>query len=95
MSCRVLGRRVEQMVLRELLDQGKRRGIRRLVGIYHPTERNQMVQDHYSKLGFSATGAHQDGTTIWELDVNSADVKRAAMSVRSIGFDQLTRAQNT
>ena len=53
MSCRVLGRRVEQMVLREILDHARPRGVERLIGRYRPTARNAMVQDHYAKLGFS------------------------------------------
>lgn len=93
MSCRVLGRRVEQMVLREILQHARRRGIRRLVGIYRPTDRNQLVEDHYSKLGFSAIGADKDGTVTWELDVKRAEIKDAAMTVRSIGFDQQSREQ--
>jgi FkbH-like protein len=86
MSCRVLGRRVEQMVLREILRHAKSRGIRRLVGIYRPTDRNHLVEDHYAKLGFSAISTDKDGTVTWELDVNRADIKVAAMTVRSTGF---------
>jgi len=53
MSCRVLGRRVENAILREILEEGSRRGIHRIIGTYRPTLRNKMVEDHYAKLGFS------------------------------------------
>jgi FkbH-like protein len=67
MSCRVLGRSVEQMVLRELILAARERGIERLVGRYIPSGRNAMVADHYATLGFSPDGDAPDGKT-WVLD---------------------------
>jgi predicted enzyme involved in methoxymalonyl-ACP biosynthesis len=90
MSCRVLGRRVEQMALREILEHARRRGIRKLIGAYRPTDRNKLVEDHYSKLGFTLVSADADGTTTWELDVDTAAVEAAPMVVRSNGFMQET-----
>jgi FkbH-like protein len=69
MSCRVLGRRVEQAVLQELLVHARSRGIGRLIGTYRPTERNRLVEDHYSKLGFTECERTADGATVWRLDV--------------------------
>src|SRR6185369_9482696 len=40
MSCRVLGRRVEEATLQEILLQARRAGIEALIGTYRPTERN-------------------------------------------------------
>ncbi len=87
MSCRVLGRRVEQMVLRHILEHAKRQGVRKLSGTYKPTDRNKLVEDHYSKLGFTQIQKSEDGTTLWELDVETADVQGAPMNVRAIGFE--------
>jgi FkbH-like protein len=67
MSCRVLGRKVEDMVLCEVLAHAARRGIERVIGRYVPTERNALVKDHYAKLGFTPIGEHDDGTTVWEM----------------------------
>ena len=80
MSCRVLGRRVEQMVLREILRNARARGIGRLVGVYRPTERNAMVRDHYAKLGFAALDEDRDGITRWTLGTD-AEVAAAPMDV--------------
>jgi FkbH-like protein len=91
MSCRVLGRRVEQTVLRQMLEHARRKGIRRLVGIYRPTDKNKLVEDHYSKLGFSEISRATDGTTVWERHADSANIKAAPMIVRSIGFAQKNR----
>lgn len=65
MSCRVLGRRVEDAVLNEMCRLARARGIRWLEGIYIPSDRNMMVRDHYARLGFEALGAQETGETRW------------------------------
>ena len=87
MSCRVLGRGVERMVLRELLDHARRDGVRTLIGTYRPTDRNKLVERHYERLGFDRTATQADGTTVWELAVSSASAEAAPMKVTSIGFE--------
>jgi FkbH-like protein len=69
MSCRVVGRLVEQAVLNRIVAEARARGIRRLIGIYRPTERNGMVKEHYAKLGFTRVDACAPGEERWELDV--------------------------
>jgi FkbH-like protein len=69
MSCRVLGRRVEQAVLQELVSHARKLGIARIVGTYRPTERNRLVEDHYAKLGFTECECPTEGSTLWSLDV--------------------------
>jgi predicted enzyme involved in methoxymalonyl-ACP biosynthesis len=85
MSCRVLGRGVERMVLRELLQHAKQRGIDRLIGIYRPTERNAMVRDHYQGLGFRRISEAPNKETVWELGID-ARVEEAPMRVRRLNF---------
>jgi FkbH-like protein len=89
MSCRVLGRRVEHAILRELVEEARRRGISRIIGAYRPTKRNKLVEDHYAKLGFSITERCEDGTALWQLDVASAscDELPIPMIVERSGFD--------
>jgi len=53
MSCRVLGRRVEEAMLAQLMDAARRRGVVKVLGTYLPTAKNAMVRDHYLKLGFA------------------------------------------
>jgi FkbH-like protein len=85
MSCRVLGRQVETMVLREILSQARTHGISRLIGIYRPTERNDLVRDHYQKLGFSPVSPDH-GTTVWEIAADT-DIPAAPMSVRRASLE--------
>ncbi len=86
MSCRVLGRRVEHMVLREILEHARAAGIRTLRGTYLPSERNKLVADHYAKLGFSKAGEDLSRMTRWELTVEDAETESAPMQRVSLGF---------
>jgi predicted enzyme involved in methoxymalonyl-ACP biosynthesis len=52
MSCRVLGRKVEEGMLSKVAGALHERGATRLIGRYFPTAKNDMVRDHYGKLGF-------------------------------------------
>lgn len=70
MSCRVLGRGVEQAVLNEVVAHAVARGIKTVRGSYVPTDRNALVRDHYANLGF-ACERDGDGETVWSLDVPS------------------------
>lgn len=85
MSCRVLGRKVENMVLREILRHAREAGIRKLAGIYRPTDRNKLVVDHYAKLGFTKISEEDSGLTRWELSVEGAQREVAPMKVVSQG----------
>ena len=86
MSCRVLGRKVEHMVLREILEHARENGIRTLAGTYRPTERNKLVVDHYAKLGFTKVAEEDSGLTRWEIPVDGTDPEQAPMEVVSKGF---------
>jgi len=86
MSCRVLGRRVEHMVLREILEHARTTGIQKLTGAYRPSDRNKLVVDHYAKLGFAKVREEDSGLTQWELVVDGANPDGAPMKVISQGF---------
>jgi len=86
MSCRVLGRKVEHMVLHEILKHARSAGIVKLAGTYKPTERNQLVVDHYARLGFNKLHGEESGLTRWELLVEDAQPESAPMRVVSQGF---------
>ena len=79
MSCRVLGRRVEEMVLGELCAAARAAGARWITGCWRPTARNALVEQHYAKLGFAHTGTDPDGTTHWR---RAADAPRGPAPMR-------------
>ena len=84
MSCRVLGRKVEQAVLQEIILAAKARGIKRLFGTYRPTARNEMVADHYPKLGFSLVEARVDGSKVWSLDILGSAFQDAPIKIQRL-----------
>jgi FkbH-like protein len=94
MSCRVLGRKVEHMVLREVLDHAREAGMHKLLGIYRPTDRNKLVVDHYPKLGFVPVREEESGATFWEMLVEGAQPESAPMKVISQGFVRTTEHLN-
>ena len=69
MSCRVLGRRVEQATLAVLVSAARAQGCRRLIGVYRPTAKNAIVAEHYQQLGFAVTDAGPEETlSVLDLD---------------------------
>jgi FkbH-like protein len=71
MSCRVLGRRVEELVLAAVAEAARKAGASRLKGTYIPTKKNGLVVEHFAKLGFTRTGDVPDGGTTWVLDLSN------------------------
>jgi FkbH-like protein len=83
MSCRVLGRRVEEAILQHLVHQARARGAAELIGRYIPTARNGLVRDHFKKLGFSESGGVPDGETLWRLAVGDYHDKELPMKIEA------------
>jgi FkbH-like protein len=83
MSCRVLGRRVEESILQYLVGQARAAGIAEIVGRYIPTARNALVRDHFSRLGFTSIDAQPGGETTWRLIVSDYRDKQLPMQLDS------------
>jgi len=83
MSCRVLGRRMEEATLFHIIAAGRRLGATAITGAYLPTAKNRMVADHYGKLGFTLVSAGDDGSSRWRLDL--ADYAPPALPMRFTG----------
>ncbi|MCT2563156.1 HAD-IIIC family phosphatase [Chryseobacterium herbae] len=69
MSCRVLKRGMEDFTLNTIVETARKNGYQYVVGEYLPTAKNQMVKDHYERLGFSAKEDQ------WILNVNDYQTK--------------------
>jgi FkbH-like protein len=79
MSCRVLNRGVEQLLLNEIVAAARRLGVTQVVGRYIPTDRNALVKGHYKELGFSAVG-DDNGVTTWCLEVEGFKPRPTSVS---------------
>ena len=71
MSCRVLGRQVEQATLNLLMSEAHKRGYQSMIGEYRPTEKNGLVRDHYAKLGFQQDSIDDTEGSFWRLPVEN------------------------
>jgi FkbH-like protein len=69
MSCRVLGRQVEEATLNLLVTKARELGAMQLVGFYFPTKKNALVQDHYRRLGFARTSQENEPNSSWLLSI--------------------------
>lgn len=58
MSCRVLGREVEEFCINEIFRIAKQAGAREVLGRYLPSPKNAMVADLYLRMGFTARADH-------------------------------------
>lgn len=65
MSCRVLKRGMENFMLNRLSAFAKQEGVKYLKGEYIPTAKNELVKDHYEKLGFAISDGY------WLLDIEN------------------------
>lgn len=81
MSCRVLGRQVEEATLNLVAAQAGRLGARSIVGHYIPTAKNGMVRDHYGKLGFKLFDNGGDGATRWRLPLDEFTAKETFIEI--------------
>ncbi|WP_217474232.1 HAD-IIIC family phosphatase [Stutzerimonas stutzeri] len=84
MSCRVLGRQVEDAVLEVLARAANAAGYRALIGEYRPTERNAMVAEHYPRLGFVQHPTPADGAsdaTFWRYALDTIGTPRHFIEV--------------
>jgi FkbH-like protein len=80
MSCRVLGRRMEELMCGTLMQAARERGLSRLRGSYLPTAKNGMVADLYPRLGFKDSGrAREPGETAWEYDLHTQPLIRSPL----------------
>lgn len=86
MSCRVLGRQVEEAVLEVITRAAIAAGYNALIGEYRPTERNGMVAEHFPRLGFIQhqipAGAPSDAT-FWRLDLTHDTPSRHFIEVKA------------
>jgi len=80
MSCRVFGRRVEELVFREIIRDARERGIGRLVGRYRPTKRNALVEHLLEQLGFDAISS-DGGESLWQLDPNAISLPEPPIEI--------------
>lgn len=69
MSCRVLGRGVEDYLMNYVVEQARGINAATIEGAYIPSAKNDMVKDFYKRYGFVQAGDAGGDATCWTLDV--------------------------
>lgn len=82
MSCRVMGRKLEDVIINEIASIcGKK-----LIAEYCPTAKNAPVRELYERLGFQKVFDHE-GHKLYELDTEAYEKKRIS-SYKEIKFEE-------
>ena len=81
MSCRVLKRDVEQLVLDEIVRRSAERGVRTIHGYYYRTPKNDLVSKHYRDLGFTAL-VEDAASSEWVLETATYQPKNGSIVLK-------------
>lgn len=73
LSCRVLGRGVEDALLHAVAQAARAAGARRLLGRFVPTPKNAPAADFFARMGFARTGEEGE-ETLWEMALDTPEL---------------------
>lgn len=65
LSCRVMGRGIEEGILAHILEQAKKQGVSKVKGQYIPTKKNLPCENFYHNYGFKMEGKY------WSFDLKN------------------------
>jgi len=71
LSCRIIGRKVEIAFVGYVLRDLKKRGIKKVVGLYIPSAKNMLTKGIFEKLGFTLVERKDSGEENWEYSLNT------------------------
>lgn len=74
MSCRVMGRKIENVLIDMIAVQSKRKA-QRMRGFFRDTSKNVPVKELYDRLGFKCV-KEQEGFKIYDLELDTYEVKK-------------------
>jgi len=75
LSCRVIGRKVETVMLAALCDEATARGLRYLRGELIVTKKNEPARDLYPRHGFQRVSGDDASGGVWEIDLTRVRVE--------------------
>jgi len=81
MSCRVLKRGLEDVMMNELVKLAQIKGLNMIKGYYYPTAKNSMVRDFYKEMGFSKIEEDSTGNSIWEMLVEEYTMRNTEITL--------------
>ena len=82
-SCRVLGRQVEDAMLTAAWNSARAAGYRSLLGSYVPTAKNRQVANLYDRMGFALAGEDADGKRTYRAELTAERKFPAYFEIRA------------
>jgi len=70
LSCRIIGRRIEESLLAYIIQQAQKENAKTLHSEFIPTKKNAPAKEFYKKNGFSLKNT-KDGIEYWEYDLTN------------------------
>lgn len=70
LSCRALGRRIEDKFLEEICYLAHRKGVKTIIGDYIPTPKNQQVKTFYKRNGFTRDNTVKESVFRYEFKLD-------------------------
>ena len=67
LSCRIIGRNIEQAILAYIIQEAKKEGVNYVIGEFIPSEKNHPAKDFYKKM--SLEKKYQDNKEFWHFDI--------------------------
>jgi FkbH-like protein len=83
MSCRVIGRQMEDCMLDTVVEAARAAGASRLMGRYVPTPKNALVRDLYQRMGFREVAREDSGAIRSELPLADVTAPRCTCIARA------------
>ena len=75
LSCRILGKGIENAFIKKILVMLKDGGLDTVKATYLPTAKNAQVADFYDRCGFPCVSENADGSKEYALDLKSSDLE--------------------
>ena len=75
MSCRVLKRGMEELIINTIIETAKKKGFKKVVGEYIKTPKNAMVEKIYSNLGFKEVKKDLFEAEVDNFSFNKTNIK--------------------
>ena len=84
MSCRVMGKQIENAVLQDVEKELLKAGYRQLEGVFIPTAKNMPVEKLYPNLGYETRDISENGTVVYRADLEHLPKReyRATMQIK-------------
>jgi FkbH-like protein len=78
MSCRVIGRQLENFMFNTLMAAARERGMDRIDGLFFPTAKNSMVANLFTELGFTGEPSAEGQVQVFHMKPSLIDPRPAS-----------------